>query len=353
MPRPPEPSAIAPVIHLFAGLPTAGVASAMDRIRRLLDVQTFAAFAERPTADRPESGVLLPPFVETSQLVEDWSATAFLSFRFGAEAALGKIVALIDTDFFADQLASSDPISAYNWGKTERDARTVADIVAGIAESATHLVLAGSERSRDRVLPTLLVLNPRARCLAIDCASDATLRDFVMGRLPCGAAEVVPPWLELLRGDFRVSERGDCFVYRRARPFDPGRFAEWIEDPPAALIRGKGNIWLANRPTQAFGYSCAGEVHRVFPAGRWWAGYPASHWPSDEAHRRRLLERWHPQFGDRRQELAFQGLGFDAAQIRADLDACLLSETSALVSLDDASAMISPPLQSAPSVGLH
>ncbi|MBB82403.1 MAG: hypothetical protein CL931_01165 [Deltaproteobacteria bacterium] len=353
MPRHSELRSAAPWIHLFAGLPTGSVAAGLDRIREAFCVRPLAEFVSDPSRRRGEVGVLLPPFVETSQLVEDWQASDFLSFRFGSGVALGKVVTLADTDFLADQLASSDPISAYGWGKTERDGRTVADIVAGGIESATHLVLVGSERSRAHVLPTLRVLNPTAERLAMGASTDAELLDFVTGPLERGEALVVPPWLELLRSDLRVSEIGDCFAYRCARPFDPERFGQWIEDPPEALVRGKGNVWLSNRPTQAFGYSCAGDVHRVFPAGRWWVGYPASHWPSDEAHRRRLLERWHPQFGDRRQELVFQGRGLDAAQVRAELDECLLSEEAALGSIVEESPVVSTPSYAAPTVELH
>ena len=37
------------------------------------------------------------------------------------------------------------------------------------------------------------------------------------------------------------------FVYRRVRPFHPGRFMEWLEGWPEEVVRAKGFYWLASR----------------------------------------------------------------------------------------------------------
>ncbi|MGH0034488.1 MAG: GTP-binding protein [Myxococcota bacterium] len=138
----------------------------------------------------------------------------------------------------------------------------------------------------------------------------------------------MPPWLKVLQGELDPSPGSGLLVYRRPRPFDPNRLRAWLANPPGELVRGKGHVWLAGEPDQSFGYSCAGSVHRLFPAGRWWASYAAGTWPSCTAQRRRLLERWHPRFGDRRQDLVFVGvdLDLDPDRLCAGLDACLLAE---------------------------
>ena len=67
-------------------------------------------------------------------------------------------------------------------------------------------------------------------------------------------------------------------------------------------------------------------MHRIFEAGHWWASDSSGQWPACEEQRTRLLERWHPRFGDRRQELVFVGVDVDRDRLVAELDRCLVAE---------------------------
>ncbi len=347
-------------VHLLGGLPTEGVSRGFDRIREVLPVWSFAGFCEPTIGEWAQIGVLLPPHVETSQVVEEWEACGYLPHRFGGGAQIGNVLTLVDSECVGDQLDSADPISARGWGKSARDFRTVADIAVGQIESATHLVLVGSSHSRDSLRRVLSVLNPIAARLALDDASDAGLLEFVTcsrrtesnGR-PAASARIVPPWLDLLQADPAAPCAPDRFLYRRSRPFDPKRFGEWIANPPRGLVRGKGKVWLANRCDDAFGYSCAGSVHRVFAVGRWWASFGGSRWPTCDAERRRLLDRWHPRFGDRRQEIAFVGVDLDLEEVCSALDSCLLSEEEALDAVLPASLRTGSSAAATPRGGLH
>lgn len=328
---------LAPVVHLIAGLPTDEVVRGFDRIREHLPVSSLACLVASSSPECARTGVLLPPHAENSQVVEDWETCDFLERRFGPGARIGGVLTVVDADALGDQLESADPISALGWGRSARDARTVADIVAGQVESATHLLLVGRPSSCASVRGLLEALNPDGALMHLDGAASQELLEVTQA--PPGRSEsarVVPPWLALLRAERVSPDRSDRFLYRRSLPFDAQRFGEWLADPPRSLVRGKGNVWLANRLDQSMGYSCAGSVHRLFDAGRWWASQSGSAWPTCESARRRLLERWHPQFGDRRQELAFVGLDLDVERVRAELDACLLSETEALESFEAA-----------------
>ncbi len=347
-------------VHLVGGLPTEGVTRGFDRIREVLPVKSFAAFIEPTIGEWTQLGVLLPPHVETSQVVEEWEACDYLAHRFGGGAHIGNVLALIDSELVGDQLDSADPISARGWGRSAGDVRTVADIAVGQIESATHLVLVGSSHSRDALLRVLSVLNPGAARLELDDASDTGLLDFVTctrragsSRCPAASARIVPPWLDLLQAEPAAPCPPDRFLYRRSRPFDPERFGEWIADPPRELVRGKGKVWLANRCDDAFGYSCAGSVHRVFAAGRWWASCGGSTWPTCDAERRRLLDRWHPRFGDRRQEIAFVGVDLDPDEVCSALDSCLLSQEEALRAVPSASPETPASAIETPRGGLH
>ena len=111
--------------------------------------------------------------------------------------------------------------------------------------------------------------------------------------------------------------------------------------------------WRARRCDQAFGYSCAGAVHRVFAAGRWWVDHGGSAWPTCETARRKLLHRWHPHFGDRRQEIAFAGVDVDVDRVCAALDACLLSEAEALEMVAPSERQAGASIDAPHRVGLH
>ncbi len=353
-------------VHLLAGLPTEGVRRAFDRAHHTMPIVPLDALADIAVGDATRLGVLLPPFVEPSQIVESWEQCEFLPYRFGRPAHVAGISTFLDVDHLDDHLASADALSLRGWGRCDLDGRTVADIVVGQIESATQLVVVGGGRLTDALARRLEVLNPGASRVRLDGDSgpDPTELALALGweAIADGLPEadtdaprsvaVVPQWLELLRGERAPAPESNLLLYRRARPFDPARLSAWLAEPPAELVRGKGHVWLASAPDQSFGYSCAGTVHRLFEAGRWWASHASGTWPRCPTERRRLLERWHPRFGDRRQELVFLGVDLDPDRLFAGLDACLLPE-SALDCALAAARMQAPEPWTAPPTRLH
>ncbi len=334
-----EGAEVAPIqrVHLFGGLPTIAVRHAFDRIRAVMPLGPLRDFDPPGPCDGDHVGVLLSPDDETSEIVEHWEANDFLSSQCGAHLRIGNVATLVDSDHLEAHLMSSDPIAAHGWSARARDVRSVADILAGQIESATHLVVTGAASAHGEVQRVLTTLNPTAEVLALDAATDPSLCAFLTAprrgsrsSRVAGSARVVPPWLELLQAELDAPCAADRLIYRRSCPFDPERFGQWFADPPREILRAKGKLWLANSSELSMGYSCAGAVHRVFPAARWWASCSGAAWPARDEDRRRLLALWHPRFGDRRQELAFVGVDLDAAALAASLDECLLSEEEAI-----------------------
>ncbi len=308
-------------VHLLAGLPTEAVRWGFERAEKGMTVVPLHALADAVVADARRIGVLLPPFAEPSLLVESWEECGFLPDCLGRAAHLASVSTFVDLDHFVDHLASTAPLSLHGWGQSDLDVRTIADILVGQIESATHLVLVGETHVSDAIARCLTVLNPGASRTSLPRGSGLDLP-----ALSARSVQVVPPWLEALHSGCDLAPRPDLLVYRRARPFDPKRFVDWLANPPRDLSRGKGHVWLASEPDRSFGYSCAGSVHRLFPGGRWWASLADGAWPGCDSQRRRLLERWHPRFGDRRQELVFTGVDLDCDRVCSSLDACLLPE---------------------------
>jgi len=62
------------------------------------------------------------------------------------------------------------------------------------------------------------------------------------------------------------------------------------------------------------------------PAAAWWADTPRDDWPTDPDERADILSHFAEPFGDRRQELVFIGRKMDEAELRAALNAALMTD---------------------------
>jgi len=88
--------------------------------------------------------------------------------------------------------------------------------------------------------------------------------------------------------------------------------------PPSAFLQG-----TVERQFQAnTDISQAGGLLQHKAAGFWWTAAP----PEEQSKARRYIPDWHPQFGDRKQELAIIGIDMNEKALRRRLDACLLDE---------------------------
>jgi G3E family GTPase len=102
----------------------------------------------------------------------------------------------------------------------------------------------------------------------------------------------------------------DSFVYRRERPFHPGRLDAWLDDWQGNVVRAKGFAWVASRPETVLGVSQAGPSVQAGPIGEW---------------------------GDERPEtrLVFIGRDLDEATLIGELDECLTTGNERGVELLD------------------
>ncbi len=60
--------------------------------------------------------------------------------------------------------------------------------------------------------------------------------------------------------------------------------------------------------------------------GAWRAVTPEAEWPDSPEVKAQIKAMWHPEFGDRRQQIVIIGQGMDEAALRTSLDACLLTD---------------------------
>ena len=81
--------------------------------------------------------------------------------------------------------------------------------------------------------------------------------------------------------------------------------------------------FLRTRMAWAESWQLAGSVGRHAAAGFWFAAVPEERWPADPQWREGVRKLWQGEYGDRRQEVVFIGIGIEEKRLRAALDACL------------------------------
>lgn len=101
------------------------------------------------------------------------------------------------------------------------------------------------------------------------------------------------------------------FTYETDEPFHPERLDAWLDDWRGDVVRAKGFFKLAGRPETVMGLSQAGPSVQAGPLGTW-----------DED-------------DDRRTRLVFIGTDMNEAEIRRELDGCLVRESESLEGVTD------------------
>jgi len=137
----------------------------------------------------------------------------------------------------------------------------------------------------------------------------------------------VPSWQMLQAGaqPREFAELGLETVVRRLRtPFSGARFAAFMRQDFAGVLRAVGQFWLAARPDLVCLWSRCGTLNVAYPVGLWWASVPRERWPQGAA---AVIERrWQEPFGDRQQEFVLIGHDLDQGAIPRALDDCALDE---------------------------
>ena len=248
-------------------------------------------------------------------------------------ARLDTMVTVVDAWNFLRDYSSSDLLGERGQSLGDEDQRTVVDLLIDQVEFADVIAINKadlvSEEDRGRLRSILHALNPRAHI--VESSFGRVPLDSVLGtdRFSFEQAARAPGWLAEMRGE-HVPESETygirSFSYQARRPFHPQRFWDLVHSEWQGVLRSKGYFWLASRMDFVGEWGQAGGICRHGACGVWWAAVDRSEWPADEASCTEILDRWLAPYGDRRQELVFIGMDMDEAGLRADLDACLLSD---------------------------
>jgi G3E family GTPase len=243
------------------------------------------------------------------------------------------MVTVVDAYNFLRDYGSEDFLTERGESLGEDDTRTVVDLLVEQIEFCDVLLINKADLVEEaeliRLIAILHGLNPRAR-IHLSQFGKVALADILnTGLFDFDAAAAAPGWLREMRGEHtpETEEYGiSSFVYHARRPFHPERYMALIHSEWDGVVRSKGYFWLASRMDFAGLWSQAGATCRHGAAGLWWSAVDKADWPQDADYLANIASKWDGDYGDRRQELVFIGMQMNQAEIRAKLDACLLTD---------------------------
>ena len=243
------------------------------------------------------------------------------------------MVTVVDATSFPSGMDARETLAQLSLGLGEDDERSLASLLVEQVEFADVIVLnkldLASPEQRHAVEARIRALNPSARIIP-SVRGEIQVGDILgTGLFDMEAAEERPAWVQELEGTHtpETEEYGiSSFVYRARHPFHPERLREWLDAAWPGVVRAKGWFWVASRPDITAQFQLSGNTWESEVFGMWFAAVPEevregeTDWDDD------LRALWHPEYGDRRQEIVIIGIDMDEAAIRAGFDAALMTE---------------------------
>lgn len=228
------------------------------------------------------------------------------------EIVVDTVTCVVDAVLLVAQLSGDELLAERGLALGLPDRRNVAELTARQIEYADVCVLANAHRSTatERLEHLLEHLNPRTTVVMAGLTGVPDGPVARTGRFDFDAAEA---WAGELATSDRVQPSDDgvtTVLWRSTRPLHPARLNDALEDIVNGVVRSRGVVWLANRPTQRVRWESAGYSASLGMLGEW----------SETEH---LAEC----------TVVATGMGLDPARLQSVLDACLLTE-SELASLD-------------------
>ncbi|GEM29989.1 cobalamin biosynthesis protein CobW [Nocardia neocaledoniensis NBRC 108232] len=230
-------------------------------------------------------------------------------FRLGDIARLDTMVTVVDASTFLAELVKGQALAERELEAGEGDSRTIADLLVDQVEFADVLLINKTDlvsaNAAATVEATIRRLNPRAHILRTERGVVDLGEVLGTGRYNPVVAAEAEGWAEELAGGHtpETEEYGiSGLTYTADRPFHPERLGDALATL-RGMLRSKGFCWIASRPELAAIWSQAGP-NLTFEPGAWWSSLdvPAG------------------------QEIVFIGVRLDAAAVRRELDAALLTD---------------------------
>ncbi|MBC3993650.1 GTP-binding protein [Streptomyces sp. AC563] len=253
---------------------------------------------------------------------------------------LGGVLTAVDPALVVPYLSCGDDLAQAGLAVAESDQRTVGDTWARQVEYPSVLALVpgdadaegatadsredvAAEEATGRAL--VAQLHPTARLVSVDAVGDLAAAALAAFDVDAAAGRQHPACALLPQE--ADADGVATLVWRRTRPFHPGRLYAALEDLTCAAARSRGRFWLADRPDTLLSWDAAGGALCVESVGPWLAGLPDAAWELVPPVRRVAAALdWHPEHGDRAQHLTFTSPELDRDGLVALLESCLLTD---------------------------
>ncbi|MCT4583088.1 MAG: GTP-binding protein [Flavobacteriales bacterium] len=280
------------------------------------------------------------PVAQTFSFVDEENGIDLSRFSY-----VDTMVTVVDAYNFFKDFGSPETLMDRQMTDIEGDYRTIVNLLTDQIEFANVIVINKVDLVPKDTLGVLKAsikkFNPSAKIIESTHGKIAPEEILNTGLFDFEEAEQSAGWIEELKKDEHTPETEEygisSFVYRSKEPFDPEKFWRYVQHQfPNTIIRSKGLFWLASRPNQALVWGQAGGSLRADSAGVWWSSMPferRTQFVSYLENRQEIEGSWDSTFGDRKNEIVFIGQSMNEEQIRADLNACLISKND-LVSND-------------------
>ncbi len=272
---------------------------------------------------------------EPLPIAETFTFTGEDGQSLGDVARLDTMVTVVDAVNFLAEYFAARALQDTAEHLGEEDERTVADLLVEQVEFCDVLVVSKTDlvspAQLQQLTAVLQQLNPSARLEFCQHGRLDPAKVLGTGLFDFAKAQQAPGWLQVMRGEGQpeTEEYGiSSFSFTARRPFHPERLHQFFHQswPQGRLLRSKGYFWLASQAEYAWQWHQAGGIARYGMAGLFWHAVPAADWPEDDESRAAILQQFSGDYGDCRQELVFIGQQLDQPAMRAQLQACLLTD---------------------------
>ena len=251
----------------------------------------------------------------------------------GELSRLDTMVTVVDAFNFLKDYEEAIELKDKNLALSEEDDRTIVDLLIDQVEFANVILINKTdlvpEREVAKLEAILQRLNPDAKIVRSEFGKTDLNNILNTGLFDFEQAAQAPGWMKEINGEHipETEEYGiNSFVFRAEKPFHPERLLAVFDGGWEGALRSKGFFWLATRPDYNLIWSQAGGACRVEPGGFWWATTPEEGWPEEADIVADIRKNWHPEFGDRHQELVFIGIKMEQAKLIAHLESALLTD---------------------------